>query len=223
MVLAVAVFAVGCGGKDQAPEPRAARDAGTVEAPKPWPRPYGPVVTAYDRLLAAGCDLEKANINTALEARILRYTPHAMAGGAIHDRPLASFFTSESWYISGELGRGGYWGPRNVVLAGADARCVARLEQRERELRRGGAPPEELEAVLLSDPSVYFGLRKLATVGFARGRRPTRLRHHSATRRGKRTWVWKLRVIGEPGEEYVTVRCHLDDGEWDCRLRAGTS
>jgi hypothetical protein len=86
-----------------------------------------PAKDAWTTLLASGCNVPTAEIDTPFEARILRNTPYALAGYTFQNAALATFFR----------GDGGWYQPsgKEVVLDKVALACVEKLKAREAELQ----------------------------------------------------------------------------------------
>ncbi len=118
----------------------AAADTGTVRA-------------AYTNLMRAGCELNDVQVWSPLEARVLRNTPYAVAGYQFSSPELTALYASDGvWYQPTT---------KDITLSAADAACVAKLKERESELRKDFAfavPSSEAEKRLAADAGVFVAI-----------------------------------------------------------------
>ena len=88
----------------------------------------GKVMASWQALLAAGCDMGKAHVNTGLEARILRNVPFAREGYVFKTVQFTRMFEAD----------GGWYKPapgKTVTLGAGEQTCVETLKARESALR----------------------------------------------------------------------------------------
>jgi hypothetical protein len=110
-----------------------------------------PARDTWTALMASGCRLPAAEIDTPFEARILRNTPYALAGHTFQSAALTAFFRADGgWYQpSGEA----------VTLDKATMACVEKLQAREAELQRTIPMSAGLMDRMSLDPHVFSTLR----------------------------------------------------------------
>ncbi len=106
----------------------------------------------YSAVRGIGCDSNASAIWTPIEARILRYLPHAAAGiRPPYDEIDAMYRADGDWYtpVGGAL-----------TMNESDRVCVARLKAREDLMRQTAPIPAELEPRLTASVEVFRALRK---------------------------------------------------------------
>ncbi len=110
------------------------------------------IASEYDRLMAAGCQPERFDVATPIEARVLRNLPFARAGLRFASAELTALYS----------GDGGWYQPRDEAdnLAADDRNCVERLRRHETRLREQLPIEAEVEAVLTADAGVFWALRR---------------------------------------------------------------
>jgi hypothetical protein len=159
----------------------------------------------YARLVAEGCDPVKFGIATAIEARVLRNVPYAVAGQRFDSEELRAIYAADgAWYQPKA---------RRVGIGKQDASCVARLGRHEALVRKQLPIDKAVEAVLTRDPKVFWGLRDDASY-------PNRYRKASS-RKSAHEWSWGFEDGGACGGDGspesaddcsgLTVMCSLPE------------
>ncbi|MEQ1503342.1 MAG: YARHG domain-containing protein [Myxococcota bacterium] len=136
-------------------------------------------------LVATGCDLAKAEVETPLEARVLRNTPYALAGHRFQSAALTAFFTAD----------GDWYRPRDAEapLDAAALACVQKIAALEPALQRQAPMSDGLVDRMLRDPRVFRTLRM-----WSRLPGPTYAEVH-ASHDPDGTWTWASGIPGCPG------------------------
>lgn len=159
----------------------------------------------YERLMTSGCDPERFDVATAIEARVLRNLPFAMAGQRLASPELVALYSANGDWYRPEQAR--------VELSETDRNCVGRLHRHERRLREQLPIDAAIEAVLTRDAGVFWSLREHA-------RYPNAYRNAWSHQDGEQSWSWGF-VDGaacggdgspEAAEDCAgfTVVCHRD-------------
>ena len=131
-------------------EPRTCRNQRREEY-KPRGHPPGAIRDTYIRIRVAGCDLDKENVTTALQARVLAATPHALVGQRFDSPELSELFRRDGdWYTPTR---------DKVELSDKDAACVERLRALETRLRSRSGIDAVNEAAMTADRDVFFWLQ----------------------------------------------------------------
>jgi hypothetical protein len=113
---------------------------------------HRPISQVYAGVRAVSCEPVGSALWTAIETRVLKAAPLAVAGSRSADPVLDALFTADGdWYQPV---------PGIVNLSNADRVCVAQIEKQDADLRREAPLPEEFELRALSDPSTFHGLRR---------------------------------------------------------------
>lgn len=118
----------------------------------------GAILAEYQKLRDGGCKVQEFNIYTPLEARVLRNVPFALAGRKLSSPDLHDLFQRDGdWYRPATT--------EGVTLSNADGSCVAKLHQREKQLRRSWKVSKAIEQVVTRHPTVFLSLRRNASPG----------------------------------------------------------
>lgn len=118
----------------------------------------GAILAEYQKLRDGGCKVVDFNIHTPIEARVLRNVPFALAGRKLASPDLHGLFQRDGdWYQPSTTGE--------IKLANGDARCVAKLHQREKQLRQHWKVSKAIELVVTRHPEVFLSLRRNARPG----------------------------------------------------------
>ncbi len=122
----------------------------------------GVIPDAYRALMADGCKLKRAGIATAIEARVLRNAPYAMAGRPFKSAELTALYSADGdWYRPGAS--------KDIDLPRADDTCVAALKAHEKSLRKRVKLDRKVERALTGSLDVFRGLRRVSRPGLRLG------------------------------------------------------
>lgn len=112
----------------------------------------GKLLASWKELMAGGCDMTKAHVNTAFEARILRNVPFAREGYTFKTLQFTRMFEGDGgWYkvVPG----------KTVTLSATEQTCVDALKARETALRTAQPMAEATYDWLLWNTDLYVTLR----------------------------------------------------------------
>ena len=112
----------------------------------------GKLLASWQALMAAGCDTNKAHVNTGLEARILRNVPFAREGYVFKTLQFTRMFEAD----------GGWYKPvpgKTVTLSTTEQACVDTLKAKESALRAAQPMTEATYDWMLWNTDLYLTLR----------------------------------------------------------------
>jgi hypothetical protein len=106
----------------------------------------------WNALVNGGCDLEKHNVRTPIEASVLRNTPYAMAGYAFKSAGLRAIFSADGrWYTPTSKAT-----PKFHKLVGP---CIKKLKALEAKMKAQVGNTKALKEQVFKDRAAYLDVR----------------------------------------------------------------